>query len=95
MSQILGICIMSGLGSVSPDDRKKFATFMEGGLKILQEIDNLKDDLKDVTKALAEEFGLAPTKLSTALRTVFKNSLADKKEEMDIVEEIIQHSGHG
>jgi hypothetical protein len=85
---------MSGLGSVSPDDRKKFETYMESGLRTLTEIEGLKADLKDVTKALAEEFGLAPTKLTTALRTVFKNSLADKREEMDFLEEIIHITGH-
>jgi hypothetical protein len=85
---------MSELGSISPDDRRKFAIFMEDGLKVLQAIDDLKIGLKEVTKALAEEFDIAPTKLSTAMRTVFKNSLADKKEEMDIVEEIIHITGH-
>lgn len=86
---------MSGLGSVSPDDRRKFEAFMEAGLKVLQEIDDLKAGLKDVTKALASEFGLAPAKLSEALKIVFTNSLADKKEGMDIIEEIIQITGHG
>lgn len=83
------------LGSVSPDDRKKFEAFMTAGLRILQEVEDLKGGLKDTTKALAEEFGISPSKLTTALRTAFKNSLADKKEEMDIVEEILHITGHG
>lgn len=86
---------MSGLGSISPEDRKKFNAFMLDGLRVLQEVDDLKGGLKDTTKALAEEFGLAPTKLSMALRTAFKNSLADKKEEMDFIEEILNITGHG
>jgi hypothetical protein len=85
---------MSGLGSISPEDRKKFETFMQAGLHVLQEIDDLKGGLKDTTKALAEEYGLVPRKLSTALRTAFKNSFADKKEEMDVVEEILHLTGH-
>jgi hypothetical protein len=86
---------MSGLGSVSPEDRKKFEAFMLAGLRVLQEVEDLKGGLKDTTKALAAEFDLAPAKLSTALRTAFKNSLADKKEEMDIIEEILHITGHG
>ena len=86
---------MSGLGSVSPEDRKKFEAFMAAGLRVLQEIEDLKGGLRDTTKALAEEYGLLPRKLSTALRTAFKSSLADKKEEMDIVEEILHITGHG
>lgn len=85
---------MSGLGSISPDDRKKFEAFMVSGLHDMQEIDNIKGNLKEMTKALAEEFGILPRKLSTALRTAYKNTLADKKEEMDIVEEILHLTGH-
>jgi hypothetical protein len=86
---------MSGLGSVSPDDKRKFDKFMSDGLKVLQEIEDLKGGLRDTTKSLAEEFGLPPSKLTGALRTVFKNALADKKEEMDIIEEICHLTGHG
>jgi hypothetical protein len=86
---------MSGLGSISPDDKKKLDTFIHEGLKVLQEVEDLKGGLRDTTKALADEFGLPPGKLSGALRTVFKNSLADRKEEMDIIEEICHLTGHG
>jgi hypothetical protein len=86
---------MSGLGSISPDDRKKIEAYMAAGLRVLQEIEDLKGGLKDTTKALAEEFDIKPRKLTTALRTAFKNALADKKEEMDVVEEILHISGHG
>jgi hypothetical protein len=86
---------MSGLGSISPEDRKKFEAFMIAGLRVLQEIEDLKGGLKDTTKALAEEFDIMPRKLTTALRTAFKNALADKKEEMDVVEEILHITGHG
>jgi hypothetical protein len=92
---IIRKCIMSGLGSVTPDDRKKFESFMAGGLKVLQEVEDLKGGLKDTTKALAEEFGIAPASLTTALRVVYKNLLANKKEEMDLVEEILHITGHG
>lgn len=86
---------MSGLGSITPEDRKKFETFMIASLRVMQEIDDLKGGLKDSTKDQAEEFGISPRKLSIALRTAFKNSLADKKEEMDVVEEILHITGHG
>lgn len=85
---------MSGLGSVSPDDRKKIEVFMRDGLQVLQEVDDLKGGLKDTTKAIAEEFDLSPAKLTIALRMAYKNTLADKKEEMDIVEEILHITGH-
>jgi hypothetical protein len=86
---------MSGLGSIAPEDRKKFEGFMTAGLRVMQEIDDLKGGLKDTTKALAEEYGILPRKLTTALRTAYKNTLADKKEEMDVVEEILNLTGHG
>lgn len=85
---------MSGLSSVSPADRQKFDSFMIAGLRVMQEIDDLKGGLKDTTKALAEEFDISPANLNLALRVAFKNSLAGKKEEMDIVAEILHITGH-
>ncbi len=85
---------MAGLGSISPEDRNKFKNYIDEGLKVLQQIEDMKGGLKDVTKSLAEEFGLAPAKLNASLNIIFKNSLADKKEEMDVIEEIIHMTGH-
>jgi hypothetical protein len=83
------------LESISPDDRKKFEVFKEQGVAILQEMEDLKERLKDSTKALAEEFSIKPKVLSACLRTAFKDTLADQKEQMDLIEEILEVIGHG
>jgi len=62
---------------------------------ILQEMEDLKERLKDSTKALAEEFSIKPKVLSACLRTAFKDTLADQKEQMDLIEEILEVIGHG
>lgn len=82
------------LESISPDDRRKFEVFKLKGVEILQEIDNLKEQLKESTKDLAEEFALKPKLLSACLRTAFKDTLADQKEQIDLIEEILHVSGH-
>lgn len=82
------------LESISPDDRKKFEVFREQGVEILQEIDDLKERLKETTKELADEFSIKPKVLSACLRTAFKDTLADQKEQMDLIEEILHVIGH-
>lgn len=85
---------MSGLGSLNTDQRKDLERFMAEGLTTLQQIDDLREGLKDTTKAYAEKFEIKPAELTTALRTVFSDSFADKKEAMGVVEEIIAVTGY-
>jgi hypothetical protein len=85
---------MSGLRTLSSEDRKKVETFMLEGIKVLQNIEDQKGGLKDYTKTLAEEFSIAPAALTKALGTAFKNTLANKKEEMDLIEEILHVTGY-
>jgi DNA-binding SARP family transcriptional activator len=86
---------MSSLESVSPDDKRKLDSFMAAAQKQLQEIDDIRGGLKDMTKALAEELGVKPKELRIAAQTAFKNDLAAKKESMDTVIDILNVTGHG
>jgi uncharacterized membrane protein len=83
------------LDSLSPDDKRKFNSWMEAALKELQEIDDRKNALRDSAKAVAEEFGIKAKELMASARTAFKNDLEAKKEAMDIVCDILIMTGHG
>ena len=81
------------LDALNNHDKAKLNDFMTQGLAVMQEIADLRDGLKDTAKNLAEELGVKPAVLNKALRTAFKSSLEDQKEEMDQVESVLVNTG--
>lgn len=82
------------LPNLSPDDLKRLNATMDAGQDVLQQIDDLSTGLKEQVKSLAEEFGLKPAPFMKAIKTRFKNKLADDKAAMSLVEEILEVTGH-
>lgn len=85
----------SNLGSVSPDDKKKMEDFIETAKANLQEIDDIRDGLKERAKSLADELGLKVKPIMLAARSAYKNDLAAKKADMDTAEDILNVTGNG
>jgi hypothetical protein len=84
---------MSLLGSLSPDDKRKLDSFMAAAKAQLQEIDDIKGSLRDTAKSLAEELGIESRQLMGAARLAYKGDLADKKEDVMVMEDIIDITG--
>ena len=83
---------MNDLGS-SPDDKAKLTGLMDSGLRVMQEIVDLRDGLNESIKAIARELQVKPTVLKKALRVAFKNNMADEKRTMVSVEDILDLTG--
>lgn len=81
------------LEQLSSNDKVRLKDFMDQGLKVLQEVQDLNDGLKDTAKNLAEEFSVKPAVLMKALRVAFKSSMDEEKEKVDMVENILEASG--
>lgn len=84
---------MSELGA-SPDDKRKLTAMMDSGLRVMQEINDLREGLNESVKAIAEELQVKPAVLKRALRVAFKRSMADEKTAMLTVEDILGLTGH-
>ena len=84
----------SELDSISPDDKKKLENFIDAAKRVLQEIADLRDGLKDTAKALGEDLNVKPALLMKAGRVAFKSSLEDEKTSHDTVEEILTITGN-
>jgi len=82
------------LDSVSPDDKKKLEAFIEACKRVMQEMADLRDGLKDTAKTLGEELGVKPALLIKAGRVAFKSSLDDEKNAHETVEEILVVTGN-
>lgn len=81
--------------ALSPDDQHKLDVFMETAKKLLQEIDTMKESLRDDAKALSEEFGVKPKHLLAAARTAYKDDLQQKQDDMSTMQELLHATGHG
>jgi len=78
---------------LTPEDTKKLKRVIDEGLKITQEIDDLKGGFKDVVKAVADELQLKPASINKAIKAAYKASLEADKDAMNEVEEILAAVG--
>lgn len=79
--------------NLTAEDSKKLKRVIDEGLKITQEVEDLKGSFKDVVKAVAEELNLKPASINKAIRVAFKASLESEKEGVNDVEEILAAVG--
>ena len=78
---------------LSKDETEKLKQFMDAGLKILQEVDDLKGSLKDTASDLAKQLEVKPAVLMKALKVAYKSSLDDERSSVDTVESILSATG--
>lgn len=75
--------------TITAEDAKKLKRVIDEGLKVTQEIDDLKGGLKDTIKSVAEELDLKPAIINRAIRVAFKATLEADKEAVNDVEEVL------
>ncbi len=68
---------------------RKLKEIVTEGIQVHNEVDTLKDGLKDTVKAIAEEMDLKPAVLNKAIRTAYKADLENKREAMEELEDIL------
>ena len=79
--------------TLTPEDTKKLKRIIDEGLKITQEIEDLKGGFKDTVKAVAEELDLKPAVINRAIKVAYKATLDADKDAMNDVEEILAAVG--
>lgn len=78
---------------LTSEDKAKLKHVVEEGLKVTQEVEDLKGALRDTVKAVAEELGIKPAAINKAIRAAFKSNIADERDTLDNVEEILNVAG--
>ncbi|RYF20050.1 MAG: hypothetical protein EOO77_08845 [Oxalobacteraceae bacterium] len=81
------------IDTLSSNDKVRFNEFFEGGMKVLQEIDDLKEGLKETAKALAEEYDVKPALLMRALGAARKSNLNEQRDDMAALETLLEAVG--
>jgi hypothetical protein len=82
-----------GLDTLSVDEKKRLKELLDQGLRVTQEIQDLKEGLRDTVKTVAEELSVKPSVISKAIRFAFKASMVEEKDAMETVEEILHLTG--
>lgn len=87
-----------GIGALSENDKIKIKELINQGVQVTLDVKNLKEGLNDLVAAVSEELEIPKPVLNKAIRVAAKMSenrdeLADGREELDAVEEILSVAG--
>ena len=78
----------------SSEEITKLKQLVTEGVQTTQEIDALKEGLRETVKAVAEELDTKPSVLNKAIRTAYKRDLAATQDDMAQLEDILDAVGH-
>lgn len=85
------------LNALTTNETKKITSILDAGESVLEEVDTLKEGLKDAIKNLAEELEIKPAIINKAIRLSYKsrtgNAIEKAQEEMSDVEVILHAAG--
>lgn len=87
-----------GIGVLSDNDKARLQELINQGVQVMQDIKVMKDGLSETVDSVSEELDIKKNVLNKAIRVAFKMSenrdeLADGREELDEVEEILLATG--
>ena len=87
-----------GIGVISESDKSKLKDLINQGVQVTNDIKNLKEGLSEVIAAISEEMEIPKNILNKAIKVAVKmgenrDELADSRDELDVVEEILSAVG--
>ncbi len=78
---------------ITSSDKDRLINIITEGVKVNQEIDDLREGLRETVKAIAEELEIKPSLLNKAIRIAQKGDWNLKQDEMDDLEAILTATG--
>jgi len=86
------------LGVLDAGDKVRLSALINEGVQTLNDIQALKESLKDTVDTISEEMEIDKKVLNTAIRTAWKstqnkNPLEDSREALDEVEQVLVAAG--
>lgn len=79
--------------SWNKNDQIRLRTIVNEGLKINQEIKDLKEGLTETIKAVAEELEIKPAQITRAIKIAEKGSYYDEEEKLNEICDILVAAG--
>lgn len=79
--------------SWSKNDTVRLKEIVREGLKINQEITDLKEGLSETVKAIAEELSIKPAQINRAIKIAAKGTMGEERDKLDEIEDILIAAG--
>jgi transposase-like protein len=80
-------------GSYTPEEKARLTQLVNEGTRVMQEVDDLKEGLRDTVKAIAEEMSVKPSVLNKAIRTAYKSNWQEQLQDIGELEGILESVG--
>ena len=86
------------IGALSDSDKARLQDLITQGVQVMNDIKVMKEGLNDTVESISEELDIKKSVLNKAIKVAFKmgenrDELADGREELDEVEEILLATG--
>ena len=78
---------------ITASDKDRLINIINEGVKVNQEIEDLREGLRETVKAIAEELEMKPSLLNQAIRIAQKGAWNLRQDEMDDLEAILTATG--
>ena len=75
------------------EEKLKLVQVVDEGVKVLQEVQDLKESLKDTVGAVAEELDIKASVINKAIRIAYKKNLGEQKNNLSEVEDLLASIG--
>ena len=75
------------------DEQDKLTRIIKEGMQVKQEMEDLREGLKDTVTAISEEMAVSNKALNKAISVAFKGDLAKHQEDLEEVETILASTG--
>lgn len=85
---------MSDTKVFNAEEKAKLKHLMSEGMSVLSEIETLSGGLNDTIKAIAEEMEIKPSVLKKAIKTAYKSDFHAATSEYELLENILNTTGH-
>ena len=82
------------LANLDSNEKLELKKFFDEGQQVMNDIEELRQGLKDSVKAYAERLDVKPAILNRALKIAYKRSLSDDTETWDQIQAILDTVGH-
>ena len=78
---------------ITQSDKDRLINIINEGVKVNQEIDDLREGLRETVKAIAEEMSIKPSVLKKAIRTAHKGNFQESADDYGSLENILATVG--
>ena len=79
--------------SFGPSEKQKLIDLCYDGVQTLQEIESLRESMKDTINAIGEELNIPASLLTKVIKTIYKGNFAEQQNGLQDLEKLLDTVG--